>query len=175
MVDTARLILSSKAPTRATRLGVVTVSGGAGVLICDAAHEAGLSVPPLSASVRTRLDGLLPAFVQRQNPVDVTGAVVSNARMLAGAVTALGESDDCDVIVLFYGAMGSIRDALVAAVRTAAACGKPVVVIWMGAPADARAAIEEMRIPVFPDIPPAIAALANAIHGCGGGPRGANA
>lgn len=29
----------------------------------------------------------------------------------------------------------------------------------------ARVAIEEMKFPVFPDIPPAITALVNAVHG----------
>lgn len=162
MVDVARLILSDSPPARVNRLGVVTVSGGAGVLICDAARDAGLTVFDLPPDLSAALDPILPTFVRRQNPIDVTGAVVSNTAMLDQIIAALARSETCDAIVLFFGLMNSIKDDLVAAVRNAKACGKPIVVIWMGAHEDSRAAIENMGIPVFAEIPSAINAIAKA-------------
>lgn len=167
MIDTARLVLGAAPPKRGKRLGVVTVSGGAGVLICDAAHDFGFTIPELPPDILARLDSLLPVFVQRQNPVDVTGAVVSNTPMLREIVSALAASDACDVIVLFFGAMNSIREGLVDSVRAAQSHGKPIVVIWMGASPDARRMIEAMGIAVFDDIPPAIGALARAVESTG--------
>ena len=162
MVDAARLILSDTPPARVRRLGVVTVSGGSGVLICDAADDAGLTVPELPREVCAALDKVLPTFVRRQNPVDVTGAVVTDTAMLGHVIAALASGDTCDAIVLFFGLMNSIKDHLVAAARSAKACGKPVVVIWMGANPQSRAAIEAMGIPVFAEIPSAIGAIARA-------------
>jgi acyl-CoA synthetase (NDP forming) len=162
MIDVARLILSDMPPARVKRLGVVTVSGGSGVLICDAADDAGLTVPELPRDVCAALDKVLPTFVRRQNPVDVTGAVVSDTRMLDRVITALASGDACDAIVLFFGLMNSIRDDLVSAARNAKACGKPLVVIWMGANPESRTAIEAMGIPVFAEIPSAIGAIARA-------------
>jgi acyl-CoA synthetase (NDP forming) len=167
MIDAGRLILGEVPPTAAKRLGVVTVSGGAGVLICDAAHDAGLVVPELPPQVRAALDGILPTFVRRQNPIDVTGAVVSNTAMLDRIIAALAESDACDAIVLFFGLMNSIKDDIVAAVRNARLSGKPIVLIWMGSSQASRAAIEHMGIPVFDEIPSAINALA-AVSRSGG-------
>jgi acyl-CoA synthetase (NDP forming) len=132
------------------------------VLICDAARDAGLTVFDLPPHIGAALDTILPSFVRRQNPIDVTGAVVSNTAMLDQIIAALARSETCDAIVLFFGLMNSIKDDLVAAVRNGKACGKPIVVIWMGAHEDSRAAIENMGIPVFTEIPSAINAIAKA-------------
>jgi acyl-CoA synthetase (NDP forming) len=64
------------------------------------------------------------------------------------------------VILLFFGGMASIADDLVAAAKGAVAYGKPVVVIWMAGPGAALSAIAAAGVPVFTDIPPAVAAIA---------------
>jgi hypothetical protein len=55
--------------------------------------------------------------------------------------------------------MGSIADNLIEAIAATLPLGKPLVVIWMAAPATAAARIEAMGVPVFEDIRPAVAAL----------------
>ena len=162
MVDVARLVLATSPIPWTPRLGVVTVSGGAGALICDAAHDAGLNVPDIPEALRAALDDILPHFVRRQNPIDVTAAVVSNTRLLGDILIQLARSDGCDVIVLFLGLMASIKDGLVAEVRKVQACGKPILVIWMGCTDESRAALESIGIPVFGEIPAAITAIAQA-------------
>lgn len=51
-------------------LGVLTVSGGLGVLIADAAAEHGLSLPTFTAATQSRLRDVLPAQMTVANPVD---------------------------------------------------------------------------------------------------------
>ncbi len=55
----------------ANTLGVVTISGGAGVLISDAAEAAGLAMPPMPEDAQARLRAMVP-FAAPQNPVDCT-------------------------------------------------------------------------------------------------------
>lgn len=62
-------------------LGVVTVSGGAGVLISDAAEAAGLPMPPLPEPVQARLKAELP-FCATRNPVDMTAQVFNDLNLL---------------------------------------------------------------------------------------------
>jgi acetate---CoA ligase (ADP-forming) len=162
MIDTARLLLSRTPPRHVQRLAVVTVSGGAGALICDAAHDAGLSVPDLPAEVTRELDALLPKFVLRRNPIDVTGAIVSNTPMLGEVLVTLARSDAFDSIVLFLGLMGSIQEGLISAVTRAQKVGKPLILIWMGATPESRHAIEALGIPVFTEIPSTLSILAKA-------------
>jgi acetate---CoA ligase (ADP-forming) len=163
MVDVGRLLLSNPPPRAPSRLAVVTVSGGAGALICDAASDVGLDVPDLSADMRRRLDKLLPSFVLRQNPIDVTGAVVSNAPMLGDVLTALASCAEFDTIVIFLGLMSSIKDGLIEAVKGARALGKPLVLIWVGASTESLQALRDCGIPVFADIPTTLRALAKTV------------
>jgi acyl-CoA synthetase (NDP forming) len=54
------------------RLGIVTNSGGPGVLAADRAEALGLEVPPPSEGLRERLAAGLPAFCSFDNPFDLT-------------------------------------------------------------------------------------------------------
>jgi acyl-CoA synthetase (NDP forming) len=165
MIDTARLVgltPDGAAPRHygAARIGMVTVSGGAGVLACDMAADHGLSMAALTQQDCDALRAFLPFYAAAANPIDVTGAVVTDRGLLPRALKILGQTEGCDVLLLFFGGMASIADDLVAAVRGALGYGKPVVVIWMAGPLAALAEITAAGVPVFTDIPPAIAAIA---------------
>jgi acyl-CoA synthetase (NDP forming) len=71
-------------PARNT-LGVMTVSGGAGVLISDVAESLGFPMPPMPEAAQARLRGLVP-FCAPANPVDCT-AQAFNQIELIGAFT----------------------------------------------------------------------------------------
>jgi acyl-CoA synthetase (NDP forming) len=150
MIDVARLAEAGPA-YNAARIGMVTVSGAA---------DQGLAMAELSDGDRAALREFLPFYAPAANPIDVTGAVVSDRALLPRAVEILGQTAGCDVILLFFGGMASIADDLVAAAKGALAYGKPVVVIWMAGPSAALAAIAAAGVPVFTDIPPAVAAIA---------------
>jgi acyl-CoA synthetase (NDP forming) len=163
MIDGARLALSKPTVKKAKRLGVVTVSGGAGVLICDAAADYGLEVPDLSAEMQADFRSFMPAFIHPQNPVDLTGAVVSNTALMEQALSGLQASSAFDGVVVFIGAMNSIAPDLVEAIRKAKARAMPIVVIWMACPETARAEMEGFGVPVFTEIPTTIAAIGRAV------------
>jgi acyl-CoA synthetase (NDP forming) len=69
----------------ANSLGVITVSGGAGVLISDVAESLGLAMPEMPAHAQQQLRALVP-FCAPRNPVDAT-AQVSNDVTLVKAFT----------------------------------------------------------------------------------------
>lgn len=58
------------------RVGITTGSGGAGGWMADTASLAGLTVPPLDAVTRARIDEHLPAYGTSQNPVDATAQAI---------------------------------------------------------------------------------------------------
>jgi acyl-CoA synthetase (NDP forming) len=162
MIDAARLLAAPYSVPPSPRIAAVTVSGGAGVLICDEAMRHGLAMAEFPSSLVETLRTILPSFARPQNPVDVTGAVVSDKALMAQALTVLARNDACDAIVLFIGSMASIADALIDAVAEAAPIGKPIVTIWMAPPDGVRERIEALGVPVFTEIQPAVAALARA-------------
>ncbi len=162
MMDTARLFLHDSVPA-GNRLAVMSVSGGAGVLIADEAERWGLALPPLAAATAQALGTVLPSFVKAANPLDLTGNVVQDTASIGLALEAVARDPGNDAIVLFVGLMHSIASAFTDAIAQARQrTRRPIIVIWIGAKAQAISVLEQARIPVFCDIPPAIAALGMA-------------
>ncbi len=162
MVQVTKLFLNGAIPA-GDRLGIVSVSGGAGVMLADAADLAGFSVEPLSEATRTALAGVLPSYAKPQNPIDLTGTVVQQRELFRQALHIVARAPEIDAIVLFIGLMHSIADELAEGLASVcAAVGKPVIVVWVGAPVAVRQRLEDAGIVVFPDIPETIAALAAA-------------
>jgi acyl-CoA synthetase (NDP forming) len=80
MLDIVRLATRGIFPAENT-LGVVTVSGGAGVIVSDAAEELGLPMPEMPAATQARLLALLPICSPR-NPVDTTAQFVNDLSLI---------------------------------------------------------------------------------------------
>jgi len=57
------------------RIGIITAGGGWGVLASDACAKAGLEVPALPDHTIAELDGFLPAWWSRNNPVDLVAGL----------------------------------------------------------------------------------------------------
>ncbi|MEZ5842373.1 MAG: acetate--CoA ligase family protein [Hyphomicrobiaceae bacterium] len=75
MLDIAQLATRRIYPAN-NSLGALTISGGGGVLIADAAEEAGLAMPPMPPDAQARLKALLP-ISSPVNPVDCTAQVLN--------------------------------------------------------------------------------------------------
>ncbi|MGH7329041.1 MAG: CoA-binding protein, partial [Polyangiaceae bacterium] len=75
-------VFERTSPARGRRLALVSHSGGAGVLAADAAESAGAEILPLPNDVKEELSKALPAFATIANPLDMTGAVSINEKLL---------------------------------------------------------------------------------------------
>lgn len=80
LLDIAHLATRKIYPTENT-LGVLTISGGAGVLISDRAEELGISMPALPQSAQDHLKALLP-IASVVNPVDHTAQVLNDINLV---------------------------------------------------------------------------------------------
>jgi len=87
MLDIARLATRGIYPAQ-NALGVLTVSGGAGVIISDAAAAAGLPMPPMPADAQKRLLELLP-YASPINPVDTTAQLLNDMSLVRAFTDAL--------------------------------------------------------------------------------------
>lgn len=87
MLDIARLATRGIYPAN-NSLGVITVSGGAGVLISDAADAIGLPMPEMPQDSQDRLLKLLP-FAAPRNPVDVTAQFLNEMSLISTFTDAL--------------------------------------------------------------------------------------
>jgi acyl-CoA synthetase (NDP forming) len=80
MLDIAHTATRKIYPVKNT-LGVITVSGGAGVLISDVAETLGLAMPEMPMEAQKRLRALVP-FCAPRNPVDATAQVSNDVTLV---------------------------------------------------------------------------------------------
>lgn len=91
---------------RGRRLGILTVSGGVGTLMADAASDAGLDMPPLPEPIAVELRRRI-AFCSTTNPVDLTGQITADYSVVDYAAVEAARSGAYDSIVLFLAAAGA--------------------------------------------------------------------
>ena len=82
------------------RIGLVSISGGVGVLMSDTASRLGLKVPKLSEDAQARIREVIP-FAGTRNPVDITGQALNQPKILESCINILLEEGICDIVVLY--------------------------------------------------------------------------
>lgn len=86
------------------RTGIVTVSGGVGVLMADDAVQRGLELPVLSAGTQAQVKALVP-FAGTRNPLDITGQVLNDKSLLRKAFDLLIGDGDLGSVLTFQGSL----------------------------------------------------------------------
>ncbi len=115
MVDGA-LACAQRCFPRGRRLGIVTISGGIGVLMADAAAAAGLELPPLPDAAQAAIRAMLP-FASPRNPVDATAQIVNDKTLLDRSMAVVVEQGGFDIVLVFFALMG-LNDARMMETRT---------------------------------------------------------
>jgi acyl-CoA synthetase (NDP forming) len=91
------------------RLGVVTISGGMGAQIADAACDVGLTLPPPPLAAQARLKTLCPPG-SPLNPVDITAQLSTDPHLLAASMRALLDTGKYDALLAFFGVYANVPD-----------------------------------------------------------------
>jgi acyl-CoA synthetase (NDP forming) len=100
LLDFAQLATRRIYPVGNT-LGMVTVSGGAGVLVSDAAEALGLPMPPMPEPSQARLKALLP-YAAPHNPVDCTAQALNDITLVGQFTDAMVEDGGYHSILAFF-------------------------------------------------------------------------
>lgn len=102
--DIAHCLAVSGLPAN-PKVGLLTVSGGVGVLMADEAAEAGLDVAEMPRPAQDLLRARVP-FAGTRNPVDVTGQVTADAGLLELAATTMLGQGGYGSLLIFLAAAG---------------------------------------------------------------------
>jgi acetyltransferase len=175
--DVASIFLSNRNPV-SRRVGVVSTSGGAGVMMVDKLTELGIEIPDLTRSAEHELEKIIPSFGTRNNPVDVTAEVVNNPVSFRTSLEIVAGDPNVDIIcVIMTMITGELAEKLAEMLSTFAGNSpKPLVLTWSVPESMAPAGFETIkkaRIPLFPTPVRAAKAIAKWIdflsfdgHGC---------
>ncbi len=148
------------------RIGFLTVSGGVGIQMADAAVAAGLDVAPMPEPAQAQLKALLP-YAATRNPVDATAQVFNNPDLIDAYLDIMLESGKYDAIVAFLTFVAA-AESMVVPVRRAienahAKYPDRLVVLVIVAPDEIIRRYENAGCLVFEDPTRAVRAVA-ALH-----------
>jgi acyl-CoA synthetase (NDP forming) len=160
-IDAAYILAPAIRPA-GRRLGVMTISGGAGVMMSDVAELCGLSMPPLPLAAQNRLAALLQHSGVR-NPVDTTGRIFSELALVGTTIETMLECCEIDAIVCFFSSIGfsttlfdEIRNQILSARKR---FPDRLIVLSMLCSSDVRAEFEAVGLLVFEDPSRAVSAI----------------
>jgi acetate---CoA ligase (ADP-forming) len=138
LVDVSKAFLIHKLPA-GRRVGILTLSGGAGVLLADRCIEHGLEVPPVTEATAAKLKEILVSFASIGNPIDATAhGYNDNFAAYGQAVKLVLDDPNIDQVIARLPRGKSARPWSESLVGQLQGTTKPLVISWPTAPDDNR-------------------------------------
>jgi acyl-CoA synthetase (NDP forming) len=97
-------------PPRGRRLVVVSNSGASCVMAADYAEQRGIPLAQISLKAKAKMGEVLPGFAALDNPIDVTGALLSNSGLFGAVLPIVGEDAQSELAMLAIPVAGTGYD-----------------------------------------------------------------
>ena len=153
MVDYGRMFRCGKLP-KGNRIAMITVSGGAGILMTDECVSRGMRLAELAPQTVEKLRAFVPSYGSLGNPVDVTASIFNDLALIRQALQAIVDDPGVDCVALLNASLqGEIATKIAAEIiAIAKTTDKPIAAAWSARDVmakDAYAALDEARIPHY--------------------------
>lgn len=151
IVDIAKLFAQGRLP-KGNSVGVLSISGGSGIVYADAAVRGGMALPPFSERTLAALRKIVPSFGSPENPADVTAGFFNDMRLFTDALEIVLADPGLDQLSILLASISgaSAGRACEAIAAVAARTDKPLHVSWSGRHAkspEALKALTEAGVP----------------------------
>ncbi len=144
-------------------IGVITISGGGGVVVADKCPQFGLEVVRLTGKTQDKLREFFPSYGAVANPVDLTSAIFVNETLFQRAIRTVMEDPLVDVGAFFYNLQMPDTEAAQKIIDVYYSVEKPLVIFtWPTGQDFAVEAREKMiraGVPVIEHVPSGLWAL----------------
>ena len=145
------------------KIGLQTISGGIGVQMADAASKKGFDVAPLPKSTQEKIIKLIP-FAGVNNPVDFTGQVLNERKLLEDSMRFVIDEADYDSQILYLASLpiSEFTKDISLEIFTALRERYPEELMFLSmiGPQESRKPYEEIGYPCFEDHSLAVRAMA---------------
>ena len=120
-------------PPRGRGIGIVTPSGGAGIMAADHAEFAGLELPQPRPHTEAMLRASIPEFGSPRNPCDVTAQVATNPKLFEDCMGAMLADDQYATVIfpIVYHNPATTPSRMATLDPMAAKAGKPICIMWI--------------------------------------------
>ena len=153
VVDYGRAFRNGRLP-KGNRLAIITISGGAGILMTDECIGRGMRLADLAPETVAKLREFVPSFGSINNPVDVTAAIFNDLTLINRTLQTIVDDPGVDCIAMINASLqGEIANRIAAEiVAVSGKTAKPIYIAWSArdvmAP-QAYAALDAARIPHY--------------------------
>lgn len=153
VIDYALAFQCGKLPA-GNRVAIITISGGAGILMTDECVSRGMQLPQLAPATIEKLRGIVPSYGSLLNPVDVTAAIFNDLSMIGRTLNAILDDPHVDAIAMINASLQGELAASVAkeVAAVAARSDKPIFLAWSARDAvagDAYAMLDKVKVPHY--------------------------
>lgn len=135
------------------RVGIITTTGGGGVILADKLVEMGMDLPDLSMETVTKLSETKASFGIVKNPLDLTAQVVNDPLLFPKSIETFTQDENLDVIVVALAMVAGERSKERASyiIQSASSADKPVLTWWASGSLSrpGMKMLEESRAPLF--------------------------
>lgn len=136
--------------SRGKRVGVLTNSGGIGVLCADKLRELGLEVARFAPETEAAIASHAHAFTSARNPVDIALQPISEPESVRAHLDRIADDSNVDMVLCFLGVIRRHVDVITESIAGAAArTEKPLLAGWLGGEPTGRATLRSLGVPVL--------------------------
>lgn len=145
IVDIAKLFAQGRLP-KGNAVGVLSISGGSGVVYADAAVRGGMTLPPFSDPTMQALRKIVPAFGSPENPADITAGFFNDMSLFTDALEVVLADPGLDQLSILLASISgaSAGKACHAIAEVAKRTDKPIHVAWSGRHAKSPEAVKAL-------------------------------
>lgn len=119
-------------PPKGRRVGILTSTGGGGIILADKLEQGGMSLPGLSEASIEKLHTFLPSFASISNPFDLTAQLINDPNLFKQSIDVFGKDENFDSIVvatsMVAGQLSEKRAHYL--IEASEVLNKPVVTWW---------------------------------------------
>ncbi len=132
MIDVAALMQKIPALPDGKGIGLITTSGGGGILMADEASDMNLDIPELDPETRKILMEFIPPYGSALNPVDVTAQVINKAEDFMQVLKVIIANPQLHALVIVITQItgGQGRQMAEDIVKISKLTQKPITVAW---------------------------------------------
>ena len=138
---------------KGNRVGIITTTGGGGVILTDKLVEMGMNLPELSQNTVARLTETKASFGIVKNPLDLTAQVVNDPLLFPKSIETFIQDENLDIIVVSLAMVAGERSRERAShiIQAANSTEKPILTWWASGSLSnsGMKMLEESRFPLF--------------------------
>ena len=153
VVDYGRAFRHGRLPA-GNRVAIITISGGAGILMTDECIARGMQLAQLAPETVAKLREFVPSYGSLGNPVDVTAAIFNDLTLINRTLQAINDDPGVDCIAMINASLQGEIAIRVATeiVAVAQKTDKPIFISWSARDAvatEAYALLDAARLPHY--------------------------